>query len=150
MGIIKEKYMLSSRRETVALSASAVKSVRFVDARKCGYRVSDGRHIGIFGVAGNATSEQEAWKRAEENLANRIPYSAQPAANRSEHVDVSGGVLSEKEFKEAAEAFAETLKNAFPGFCSGTIFQERKKKSGWSTTSGWIFLIKPLIIPSVC
>ena len=91
MGIIKEKYMLSSRRETVALSASAVKSVRFVDARKCGYRVSDGRHIGIFGVAGNATPEQEAWKRAEENLANRIPYSAQPAANRSEHVDVSGG-----------------------------------------------------------
>ena len=130
MGIIKEKYMLSSRRETVALSASAVKSVRFVDARKCGYRVSDGRHIGIFGVAGNATSEQEAWKRAEENLANRIPYSAQPAANRSEHVDVSGGVLSEKEFKEAAEAFAETLKKRFPGFLFGNDISREEEEAG--------------------
>lgn len=128
MGIIKEKYMLSSRRETVALSASAVKSVRFVDARKCGYRVSDGRHIGIFGVAGNATPEQEAWKRAEENLANRIPYSAQPAANRSEHVDVSGGVLSEKEFKEAAESFAETLKKRFPGFLFGNDISREEEE----------------------
>ena len=86
MGIIKEKYMLSSRRETVALSASAVKSVRFVDARKCGYRVSDGRHIGIFGVAGNGGLEAGGRKSGQSHSVFRAtvrkPFGARRCLGR--------------------------------------------------------------------
>ena len=113
--MIKEKLTLKSRTTTVAAAASEVKSVRFVSTEKRGYRVYESGRIGIFGTTG-AYDEAKAWKKAEENLKNEIPYPAAASRGKAEHIDVSDGLLGDKAFVDKAKELLARLKETCPAF----------------------------------
>ena len=113
--MIKEKLTLKSRTTTVAAAASEVKSVRFVSTDNRGYRVYESGRIGIFGTTG-AYDEAKAWKKAEENLKNEIPYSAAASRGKEEHIDVSDGLLGDKAFVDKAKELLARLKETCPAF----------------------------------
>ena len=111
----REKLTVKTRTTTVALAASEIKSVRFVSTKKQGYRVIEGGKIGIYGTAGEY-DEEKAWKKAEENLKNQIPYAAEFSENRKESVDASKKLLSDKEFVERVKQLLQSLKEKCPQF----------------------------------
>ena len=113
--MVKEKLTVKSRTVTVAAAASEAKSVRFVDTEKHGYRVMEDGKIGIYGSTGKSDDEA-GWKRAEENLKNEIPYPVEPSKNRTEHIDASHSLLSDKEFVEKTKELLAKLKEKCPTF----------------------------------
>ncbi|MFQ7079049.1 MAG: metallopeptidase TldD-related protein, partial [Christensenellaceae bacterium] len=60
--------------------------------------------------------EAKAWKKAEENLKNEIPYSAAASRGKEEHIDVSDGLLGDKAFVDKAKELLARLKETCPAF----------------------------------
>ena len=69
----------------------------------------EGGKIGIYGSTGKS-GDEAGWKRAEENLKNEIPYPVEPSKNRTEHIDASQYLLSDKEFVEKTERYNAEVK----------------------------------------
>ena len=113
--MVKEKILAKKRTTTVAIAGSQVKSVRFVSTEKTGFRVIDGGKIGIFGATGTV-DECDAWKRAEQNLANDIPYPVQPESNVVKSVDNTPALLGDKQFVDEVERFLACLRKECPKF----------------------------------
>lgn len=113
--MIREKLTVKSRTTTVATAASEVKSVRFVSTEKRGYRVYENGRIGIFGTTG-AYDEAAAWKKAEENLKNEIPYPAAASRDKEEHIDVSPDLLGDKAFVDKVKELLARLRETCPAF----------------------------------
>lgn len=114
--MVKEKITEKTRTVTVAVAASEAKSVRFVTAKKNGYRVMDGEKIGVYGATGDCDDEEDFGK-AEKNLGkNGIPYPVEATAGRKESVDTTGELLSDKEFVERTKELLAALRERCPRF----------------------------------
>lgn len=125
--MVKEKVIEKKRTTSVAVVGGYVKSVRFVSTEKTGFRVMKDGKIGIYGMTGKA-DEATAWKKAEENLANGLPYPCDSEKDNVKHVDNTPNLLDDKTFVSEAERFLAILRKDCPNF----IFSQMIKKVEFS------------------
>lgn len=113
--MVKEKLTVKSRTVTVAAAASEAKSVPirgYGEARLSGHGRRKNRHLRLDGKKRRRGGVEESGRKSQK----RDSLSRRASKNRTEHIDASHSLLSDKEFVEKTKELLAKLKEKCPTF----------------------------------
>jgi PmbA protein len=132
--MIKELYKEVIRETSLNVSENRIDSVRKKALTKCGCRIYKDGLIGVAGCYGEATPD--TWEKAEENLANGIPYPYEPERNKERIRDLREINVSDEQFIRDMENLLDILKNEYPQFIFSNKIQLTETETSLTNDAG--------------
>ncbi|MBE6051052.1 MAG: hypothetical protein E7214_10485 [Clostridium sp.] len=112
--MVKELYVIKEKEISLNVTQSKIDSIKKKEVTKSGCRIYKDGYIGIAGTLGEATSD--TWKKAEENLKNKVPYEFEPCKNMKRIRDLRVDNMSIEQFINVAEEFLKVLREEYSNF----------------------------------
>ncbi|MDF2543829.1 MAG: hypothetical protein K0S47_3547 [Herbinix sp.] len=112
--MVRELYKEVLNEIALNITGTKIDAVRKKSLTKCGCRAYQDGFIGVAGCYGEPT--EETWAKAEESLADQIPYPYESAMQRERVRDQREIHISEEEFIMDMERLLETIRNEFPQY----------------------------------